>query len=82
MAAAPCTFQVYGLIVLALLGIWPYMRVMHMFSAPVGYLTRPYLVYRSPDPQKAAPGLGPRTNPRPRVAAGFNAIRRLTHNAE
>jgi len=24
-----------------------------MFSAPVGYLLRPYLVYRSRDPQKA-----------------------------
>jgi nitrate reductase gamma subunit len=26
----------------------------HMFSAPVGYLTRPYLVYRSRDPEKVS----------------------------
>jgi nitrate reductase gamma subunit len=54
MAGAPWTFQVHVLIVLALLGIWPYTRLVHMFSAPVGYLTRPYLVYRSRDPQKAS----------------------------
>jgi nitrate reductase gamma subunit len=53
MAGAPWTFQVHVLIVLALLGIWPYTRLVHMFSAPVGYLVRPYLVYRSRDPQKA-----------------------------
>jgi len=53
MASAPWTFQVHVLIVLALLGIWPYTRLVHMFSAPVGYLLRPYLVYRSRDPQKA-----------------------------
>jgi nitrate reductase gamma subunit len=54
MAGAPWTFQVHVLIVLALLGIWPYTRLVHMFSAPVGYLVRPYLVYRSRDPQKAS----------------------------
>ena len=54
MADAPWTFQVHALIVLALLGIWPYTRLVHMFSAPVGYLVRPYLVYRSRDPQKAS----------------------------
>ena len=54
MTSAPWTFQVHALIVLALLGIWPYTRLVHMFSAPVGYLTRPYLVYRSRDPEKAS----------------------------
>lgn len=54
MARAPWTFQVHALIVLVLFGIWPYTRLVHMFSAPVGYLTRPYLVYRSRDPQKAS----------------------------
>jgi nitrate reductase gamma subunit len=54
MADAPWTFQVHALIVLALLGIWPYTRLVHMFSAPAGYLVRPYLVYRSRDPQKTS----------------------------
>ncbi|SON59261.1 Nitrate reductase-like protein NarX [Mycobacterium simulans] len=54
MADAPWTFQVHALIVLVLLGIWPYTRLVHMFSAPIGYLVRPDLVYRSRDPQKAS----------------------------
>lgn len=54
MADAPLTFQVHALIVLVLLGIWPYTRLVHMFSAPIGYLIRPDLVYRSRDPQKAS----------------------------
>ncbi|MCV7197861.1 respiratory nitrate reductase subunit gamma [Mycobacterium angelicum] len=54
MAEAPWTFQLHAFIVLVLLGIWPYTRLVHMFSAPIGYLTRPDLVYRSRDPQKAS----------------------------
>lgn len=53
MAGAPFTFQLHVLVVLALFGIWPYTRLVHMFSAPVGYLFRPYVVYRSRDPQRA-----------------------------
>ena len=41
MAAAPLSFQVHVLIVLTLFAIWPYTRLVHMFSAPVGYLVRP-----------------------------------------
>ncbi|QLY32979.1 respiratory nitrate reductase subunit gamma [Nocardia huaxiensis] len=47
MVGTPWTFQAHGLVVLALIGIWPYTRLVHMFSAPVGYLVRPYVVYRS-----------------------------------
>ncbi|BBX75241.1 respiratory nitrate reductase subunit gamma [Mycobacterium shinjukuense] len=54
MAHTPWTFQLHALIVLALLAIWPYTRLVHMFSAPVGYLVRPYLVYRSQDPKKTS----------------------------
>ncbi|GAB0105582.1 respiratory nitrate reductase subunit gamma [Nocardia sp. JMUB6875] len=53
MVGTPWTFQVHGLIVLALVGFWPYTRLVHMFSAPVGYLVRPYVVYRS-KPDKSA----------------------------
>jgi nitrate reductase gamma subunit len=31
----------------ALFAAWPFTRLVHVFSAPVGYLTRPYIVYRS-----------------------------------
>jgi len=52
MAGAPLSFQVHAVIVVVLLGIWPYTRLVHVFSAPVGYLIRPYVVYRSRDPQR------------------------------
>ncbi|WP_216900486.1 respiratory nitrate reductase subunit gamma [Nocardia alni] len=47
MVGVPWTFQLHGLVVLTLIAVWPYTRLVHMFSAPVGYLFRPYIVYRS-----------------------------------
>lgn len=49
MVHAPLTYQIHGVVVMILLGIWPYTRLVHMFSAPIGYLVRPYVVYRSKD---------------------------------
>ena len=49
MAAAPLGFQVHLLGACALFALWPFTRLVHVFSAPVGYLTRPYIVYRSRD---------------------------------
>ena len=49
MAGAPTSFQIHNLVVLTLVGVWPYTRLVHVFSAPLGYLTRPYVVYRSRD---------------------------------
>jgi len=36
---------------MVLIGFVPVTRLVHVFSVPVGYLSRPYLVYRSRDPQ-------------------------------
>ncbi len=49
MAAAPLSFQLHGLAAMALFALWPFTRLVHAFSAPLGYLTRPYIVYRSRD---------------------------------
>ncbi|MGP3998719.1 respiratory nitrate reductase subunit gamma [Streptomyces sp. 8N706] len=51
MEGIPISFQVHNLVVLALLAFWPYTRLVHVFSAPLGYLVRPYVVYRSRDPK-------------------------------
>ena len=32
---------------MALFALWPFTRLVHAFSAPIGYLFRPYIVYRS-----------------------------------
>jgi nitrate reductase gamma subunit len=49
MAQAPPGFQVHGLVAMFLFALWPFTRLVHVFSAPLGYLTRPYIVYRSRD---------------------------------
>jgi nitrate reductase gamma subunit len=49
MAAAPITFKLHGLAAFLLFALWPFTRLVHAFSAPVGYLWRPYVVYRSKD---------------------------------
>jgi nitrate reductase gamma subunit len=49
MGAAPVGFQLHGLAAMALFALWPFTRLVHVFSAPLGYLTRPYIVYRSRD---------------------------------
>jgi nitrate reductase gamma subunit len=45
--AAPLGFRLHVLAAWALFAFWPFSRLVHVFSAPVGYLTRPYIVYRS-----------------------------------
>ncbi|KQX66357.1 nitrate reductase [Angustibacter sp. Root456] len=47
MTEAPITFQLHGLVAFALFALWPFTRLVHVFSAPLGYFTRPYIVYRS-----------------------------------
>jgi len=49
MAEAPWSFQLHGIAAMALFALWPFTRLVHVFSAPLGYFTRPYIVYRSRD---------------------------------
>jgi len=51
MDAAPLGFQLHALGAFLLFALWPFTRLVHVFSAPLGYLTRPYIVYRSRDHQ-------------------------------
>ena len=44
---APIGFQVHAMLAWLLFAAWPFTRLVHVFSAPLGYLTRPYIVYRS-----------------------------------
>jgi nitrate reductase gamma subunit len=60
MAETPLAFRVHALSGMALFIIWPFTRLVHAFSAPIGYLFRPYVVYRTRD----AGGVGNRA-PRP-----------------
>lgn len=46
MSEAGAAYQVHAVIAMLLFATWPFTRLVHAFSAPVGYLFRPYVVYR------------------------------------
>jgi nitrate reductase gamma subunit len=50
MAEVPLGFQLHIVAAFVLIAVWPFTRLVHAFSLPVGYLTRPYVVYRSRGP--------------------------------
>ncbi|HET7724221.1 MAG TPA: respiratory nitrate reductase subunit gamma [Propionibacteriaceae bacterium] len=49
MAASTWQFKVHILVGFALFALVPFSRLVHAFTAPVHYLFRPYIVYRSRD---------------------------------
>ncbi|MEV6878295.1 respiratory nitrate reductase subunit gamma [Amycolatopsis sp. NPDC051128] len=53
MSHAGFAFHLHVLIGMVLFAIWPFTRLVHAFTAPLTYLVRPYIVYRSRD--RAAP---------------------------
>jgi nitrate reductase gamma subunit len=70
MIGVPLAFQLHVLSSTALFLIWPYTRLVHVLSVPVGYLFRPYVVYRSRDAHRGARavrrGWEASSRPRPR----------------
>jgi nitrate reductase gamma subunit len=61
MAAAPASFQIHTLVGMALFAIWPFTRLIHAFTAPLHYLFRPYIVYRSRDARPSPGASAPRS---------------------
>ncbi|MCI1261909.1 MAG: respiratory nitrate reductase subunit gamma [Tetrasphaera jenkinsii] len=59
MAAAPIGFKIHAVAAFLLFAMWPFTRLVHVFSAPIGYLTRPYIVYRSRDNRAAGGSRAP-----------------------
>jgi nitrate reductase gamma subunit len=47
MRHAGLAFHLHILIGMLLFAIWPFTRLVHAFTAPIQYLFRPYIVYRS-----------------------------------
>ena len=76
MAGVPTSFQVHILFAFALFAFWPFTRLVHAFSAPVGYLTRPYVVYRSRDTRPGLRPARPGWEGPPRAPARRTRIRR------
>lgn len=49
MGSAPLSFQIHDFVAFGLFAIWPYTRLVHVWSVPLAYIGRPYVVYRTPD---------------------------------
>jgi nitrate reductase gamma subunit len=54
MAGVPLAFQMHIVAGMLLFCLWPFTRLVHVLSAPVGYTTRPHVVYRSRKAEVAA----------------------------
>jgi nitrate reductase gamma subunit len=54
MTGVPVLFQLHAISALLLFAAWPFTRLVHMLTAPLGYLTRPYIVYRGRDTRLGA----------------------------
>lgn len=54
MHGVPLTYRPHAVAAMALFALWPFSRLVHAFSAPLGYLVRPYLVYRGRDGRLAS----------------------------
>ena len=59
MSRAGLAFQLHALIGMVLFATWPFTRLVHAFSAPIGYLFRPYVVYRRRPVVTGAPASRP-----------------------
>jgi nitrate reductase gamma subunit len=47
IAHAPLLYQMHATAAWAVLGVWPFSRLVHAWSAPVWYMWRPFVLYRS-----------------------------------
>jgi nitrate reductase gamma subunit len=46
MAAAPIIYQVHAAAAWLLYALWPFSRLVHVWSIPLQYIGRPYILYR------------------------------------
>lgn len=46
MAGAPLVYQLHAIVAWILIAMWPFTRLVHVWSAPIAYLWRPAIVYR------------------------------------
>ncbi len=60
MAGVPLFFQLHIVTAMTLFLLWPFTRLVHVFSAPIGYILRPYIVYRSRDVHRGTGARRPR----------------------
>ncbi|AZM56696.1 respiratory nitrate reductase subunit gamma [Streptomyces sp. WAC 01529] len=52
MTGVPVLYEIHAVVGMVLFALVPFTRLIHMFSAPLQYLFRPYVVYRARDPER------------------------------
>ncbi|WP_042463223.1 respiratory nitrate reductase subunit gamma [Neobacillus dielmonensis] len=52
LSAVPVWFRIHILAVLGIFAAWPFTRLVHVFSVPVRYLSRSYVIYRKRTPKQ------------------------------
>ena len=60
MQDTPLAFRIHAAAAMLLFIIWPFTRLVHALSAPVGYLFRPSLIYRTRDNKSTSGNRKPR----------------------
>ena len=55
MTDVPVLYKVHAVVGMVLIAMVPYTRLVHMFSAPLQFLFRPYIVYGTRDPRELGP---------------------------
>ncbi|MEN7374197.1 respiratory nitrate reductase subunit gamma, partial [Bacillus licheniformis] len=53
MASVPLWFKLHIIMGYVIFIVWPFTRLVHVFSMPLKYLTRSYVVYRKRAPRKS-----------------------------
>ena len=53
MSEVPLFFKLHTLFAFAIFGLWPFTRLVHVWSIPLEYLKRNYIIYRSRNAKKA-----------------------------
>src|SRR5690606_2085422 len=54
MVVAPFGFQLHVILAFALFAVWPFTRLVHVWSLPLEYLTRNYIIFRKMNAQQIA----------------------------
>jgi nitrate reductase gamma subunit len=75
MTGVPFVFQAHAVLAWLLFAVWPFSRLVHVWSLPLAYLGRSWILFRSRAPVLAAPGSGV-SRRAVRVAADAPAVAR------
>jgi len=79
MSDVPFFFQLHVLTATLLFLLWPFTRLVHVFSAPLAYFVRPYIVYRSRDAHRGSGSRKPRRGWEKSELPGSAGNRQDTH---